>query len=133
MNLILKLKNWQIFLAMTFIPFVLVIVSFKLLDLGKYELDYLMSFFTLVYYSIFMWWNYAVIKYFNRTEQILKKSYLKTINWLIIIVVAYGAYLALPFDIKTNSENVISKLSFLIMPFFAFTFFLSDLWDSKNY
>lgn len=131
MNILLRLKNWQIFLAMTIFPLIIAIGIFKLFDLGNQELDYIMSFVALVYYTVFMGWNYSVIKYFNKPEKIMKKSYLNVINWLLIIVVLYGVFLAIPFHLRTNSD-IVSKFSVLIMPLFGFTFFYLTYGTAKT-
>lgn len=118
MKLFLRLKNWQVFALMIVLPFILTIVIFKLLDLGEYELDILRGMSLLIYYIVFMCWNYSVINYFNRPSRILGKSYLKWVNRLIVIVILY-VIVFLQLELYFEELLVVSAV---LMPAFFFTF-----------
>jgi Ca2+/Na+ antiporter len=118
MKLLLRLKNWQVFALMIVLPLILTILIFKLLDLGEYELDILRGMSLLIYYIVFMCWNYSVINYFNRPSGVIGKSHLIWVNRLVVIVVLYViVFLQLEFYFEE-----LSALSAVLMPAFFFTF-----------
>ena len=115
MDFILKLKNWQLFLIILLVPWILAIGLNMIFDLKSYRDDLTIGIFTIIYYIIFMIWNYKVIRTFNQRELILKPKQLKRLDWLLVVLCIYAVYLILPIEIRMSGNLLMRILSPIIM------------------
>ncbi|GAB7089349.1 hypothetical protein JCM15579A_34530 [Marinifilum fragile] len=103
---------------MIVLPLILTLTIFKLFDLGEYELDILRGMSLLIYYVVYMCWNYSVINHFNKPKKILSESHLKWVNRLIVVVILY----VIVFLQLQTYFSELTVLSAILMPAFLFTF-----------
>jgi len=115
MAFILRLKNWQLFLIILLLPWILAIGLNMIFIFKSYSDDITMGIFTIIYYTIFMIWNYKVIRTFNKRELILKPKQLKRLDWLLIILCIYAIYLILPIEMRINGNLLMKILSPIVM------------------
>lgn len=132
MDFILRLKNWQLFLIILFLPWILAIGMIIMFDFKSSNYDVTVGIFTIIYYTIFLFWNYRVIKTFNEKELILKPKQLKRLDWLLIILCIYAIYLVLPIEMRMNGNLLMKILSPIIMIISAYTIFFVVFCTAKT-
>jgi hypothetical protein len=115
MDFILRLKNWQLFLIILLLPWFIAIGFNMMFDFKSYSYDVTVGIFTIIYYIIFITWNYKVIKTFNKRELILKPKQLKRLDWLLIILLIYAVYLIIPIEMRMSDNLLMSILSPIVM------------------
>lgn len=103
---------------MIVLPLILTLTIFKLFDLGEYELDILRGISLLIYYTVYMCWNYSVINHFNKPKKILSNLHFKWVNRLIVVVILY----VIVFLQLQTYYSELTVLSAILMPVFLFTF-----------
>ena len=100
MKLFLRLKSWQLIFLAIGLPLLLTI-GVKFLFGDKWSFYDLMSKLSMgIYYSVFMIWNFSVIRYFNKKTQILTVKQIRLTYLIIPIVFIYGIYLAFPVQLQ---------------------------------
>lgn len=95
MEILLKLKNWQLFSITFLLPMIIAIIKLSTVDLDTYESDEFNDFLgpiAFIYYLILIIWNYQVTKIFNTYEKALTQKQLKLLNWLLTILMIYVLY-----------------------------------------
>jgi hypothetical protein len=95
MDILLKLKNWQLFFISFLLPFIIVIIKLSSVNLDNYESEEFNDFLgpiAFIYYVILFIWNYRVTKTFNRYEKALTKKQLELLDWLLTILIIYVLY-----------------------------------------
>jgi hypothetical protein len=132
MDFLLKIKNWQLFLIIFLLPWILVIGLVILFDFNSYGDDVTMGIFSLIYYTIFICWNYKVIRTFNKRDQILKTNQLKRLDWLLIILCVYAIYMIIPMDLRLSGNTVIRILSPIVMLISAYAIFFTVFCTAKT-
>jgi hypothetical protein len=132
MNILLRVKNWQLFLMIIPLPWIVAILLKTSFDFKSYDDVILMSVITIVYYSIFLTWNYKVIKTFNKNELILKPNQLKRLDWLLVILIVYGLYIILPMQIKTSDILWVKISSSIIMLFAMYAILFTVFCTAKT-
>lgn len=122
MDFILKLKNWQLFLIIFILPWVIAIgltLIFNFENIGGRKT---LGIYTVIYYAIFIFWNYKVIKTFNKKELILKPKQLKRLDWLLIIFCSYAIFLIFQTDLYLEDNILTRILSPIIILFSIYAF-----------
>jgi hypothetical protein len=132
MELILRLKDWQLFLIILLLPLILAIGMIIMFDFKSSNYDVTVGIFTTIYYTIFMFWNYRVIKTFNKRELIIKPKQLKRLDWLLIILCIYGIYQMLPIEMRMNGNLLMKILSFFILIISAYAIFFVVFCTAKT-
>jgi hypothetical protein len=118
------MKNWQLFLISFILPWILSFSYLFFVDLETFEAgDKLMGAISLMYYSVFLAWNYKVVKTFNKNSDALTKKQIKRLDWLIVVLVIYILYLTTHIS-KIFPDSVIVSILIWILIFTAsFAFF----------
>ena len=122
MDFILRLKNWQLFLIIFILPWVIAIgltLIFKFDNIGGRTT---LGIYTVIYYAIFIVWNYKVIKTFNKTKLILKPKQIKRLDWLLIIFCFYAVFLIFQTNLYLEGNVLTRILSQIIILFSIYTF-----------
>lgn len=123
MNILLKLKNWQLFFISFILPCILSFSYLFFVELETYKPDdKLVGAFTLMYYTVFLAWNYIVIKTFNEKWGALKKKQIKRLNWLILVLVIYILHFVTNIGVFYPDSIIIQILSFLLTLTATFSF-----------
>lgn len=127
MNILLKLKHWQLFFISFLLPTIIVIIKLSTVDLESYETEKFNDFLqplSFIYYVIFFIWNYEVIKTFNRYEKALTPKQLKALDWLLTILIIYVLYNILH-EFLGVSQFIITRILFwTFSPISGFAFFI---------
>jgi len=124
MKILLKLKNWQLFLISFILPWILSFLYLFFVDLETFEaVDKLMGAISLMYYSVFLAWNYKVVKTFNKNFDVLTKKQVKRLDWLIIILVIYILYLTTHMSKFFPDSVIVSILLWILILTASFAFF----------
>ena len=95
MDILLKMKNWQLFSVTFLLPMIIAIIKLSTVDLDTYESDEFNDFLgpiAFIYYIILIIWNYKVTKTFNTHEKALTQKQLKMLDWLLTILIIYVLY-----------------------------------------
>jgi hypothetical protein len=128
MDFLLKIKNWQLFLIVLIIPW---IFGFVLKNVFNGD-NAFMNVFTILYYLIFITWNYSVIYFFNKNENILSRKQIRILQFLFLNVLIYIIFLAFRFRIITNGSLVINLISFLFQLISVFAIFYLVFCSAKT-
>ena len=124
MKILLKLKNWQLFLISFILPWILSFLYLFFVDLETFEaFDKLMGAISLMYYSVFLAWNYKVVKTFNKNFDALTKKQVKRLDWLIVILVIYILYLTTHISKFFPDSVIVSILLWILILTASFSFF----------
>lgn len=124
MKILLKLKNWQLFLISFILPWILSFLYLFFVDLETFKaVDKLMGAISLMYYSVFLAWNYKVVKTFNKNFDALTKKQVKQLDWLIIILVIYILYLTTHMSKFFPDSVFVSILLWFLILSASFSFF----------
>lgn len=124
MNFLLKLKNWQLFLISFILPWILSFSYLFFVDLKTFIAgDKLIGAISLMYYTVFLTWNYRVIKTFNRNWNALTIKQIKILNWLIVVLVIFILHLVTNIGEFYPDLIIIRILSFLLNLTASFSFF----------
>jgi len=119
MNILLRLKNWQLFIITILLPTIIVIIKLSTVELENYETSEFNDFLGIVafiYYVIFIFWNYNVTKTINNNEKALTKKQLKLFDWLLTVLIIYVLHNI------THEYFGISQLLIVRILFWIFTF-----------
>ncbi len=123
MKILLKLKNWQLFLISFILPWILSFLYLFFVDLETFEaFDKLMGAISLMYYSVFLAWNYKVVKTFNKNFDALTKKQVKRLDWLIAILVIYILYLTTHISKFFPDSVIVSILLWILILTASFAF-----------
>ena len=126
MNILLKLKNWQLFFISFLLPTIIVIIKLSTVDIENYETEEFNDFLlplSFIYYAILFIWNYRVIKTFNRYEKALTQKQLKLLDLLLTVLIMYVLY-NIFHEYLGISQFVITTILFWIFSFASvFAFF----------
>jgi hypothetical protein len=128
MDFFLKIKNWQLFLIVLIIPWILGLALKNIFN-GEYAF---MTVFTIIYYLIFIIWNYSVIYFFNKSENILTRRQIRILQILIINVFVYVIFLALRFQIISTGSLIINLVFFLLQLISVFAIFYLVFCSAKT-
>jgi len=95
MNIILKLKNWQLFIITFLLPIIIVLIKLSTVDQESYTTEEFNSFLapiSIIYYALLIIWNYRVTKTFNKFETALTQKQLKLLDLLLTVLIIYVIY-----------------------------------------
>ena len=124
MKILLKLKNWQLFFISFILPWILSFLYLFFVDLETFEaVDKLMGAISLMYYSVFLAWNYKVVKTFNKNSDALTKKQIKRLDWSIVVLVIYSLYLITHISKIFPDSIIVSILIWILMFTASFAFF----------
>lgn len=123
MDILLKIKNWQLFLIIILLPWLLLIAYITIFKSNSSNYDVFGVIFTLIYYLIFVGWNYKVIKTFNKTEKILTEKQNKRLDWLLIIFFIYLIFILFRTQVFETDVLVFKILSPILMLLSVYSFF----------
>ena len=124
MDFILKLKNWQLFLIIFLFPFTIGFGLIAFIEFNYNNESLIMGIVSIIYYAIFVLWNYKVIKTFNRRVRILKLQQIKRLDLSLIVLPIYAVFLLFPDKMFFNDDILLNILSpiFIILMTYAFFF-----------
>lgn len=135
MNILLKLKNWQLFLISFLLPTIIVIIKLTTVDLETYETeefnDFLMP-ISFIYYIILFAWNYRVTKTFNRHEKALTQKQLKLLDLLLLVLIIYVLYNVFHEYLDLSKYGLITALFWMFTFTSVFAFFYTIYCTAKT-
>ena len=115
MNILLRLKNWQLFFISFILPWILSFSYLFFVDLETFMAgDKLIGAVSLMYYTVLLTWNYKVIKTFNGKWNALTKKQIKRLNWLIVVLVIFILHFVTNIGDSYPDLIIIRILSFLL-------------------
>lgn len=115
MNIILKLKNWQLFFISFILPWILSFSYLFFVDLETFMAgDKLIGAVSLMYYTVLLTWNYKVIKTFNGNWNALTKKQIKRLNWLFVVLAIFILQFVTKIGESYPNLIIIRILSFLL-------------------
>lgn len=124
MNILLKMKNWQLFFISLILPIALSFLYLFFVDLETFEEgNKLVGAISIMYYAVFLAWNYKVAKTFNKKSEALSKKQLKRLDWLMIIFVIYIIYFTTHIWKFFPDSFLVSIPLFILMAVASFAFF----------
>lgn len=122
MNFILRLKNWQLFLIIFILPWIIAIGLTLIFNFENIGGRTTLGIYTVIYYAIFIVWNYKVIKTLNKKELILKPKQIKQLDWLLIIFCFYAVFLLFQTNLYLEDNILTRILSPIIILFSIYAF-----------
>jgi len=122
MDILLRIKNWQLFLIIFLLPWLLLIAYITIFESNSSTYNVFAAIFTLIYYVIFVGWNYKVIKTFNKTEKILTEKQNKRLDWLLIIFFIYLIFILFRTQVFETDLLVFRILSPILMLLSVYSF-----------
>ncbi|MCW0485029.1 hypothetical protein [Gaoshiqia sediminis] len=124
MNILLKMKAWQLFFISFILPWILSFLYLFFVDLETFDaVDKLMGAISIMYYSVFLAWNYKVVKTFNKNSDALTKKQIKRLDWLIAVLVIYILYLTTHISKIFPDSVIVSILIWILILAASFAFF----------
>jgi hypothetical protein len=128
MDFFLKIKNWQLFLIVFIIPW---IFGYFLKNVFNGDNAFINA-FTFLYYLIFITWNYSVIYFFNKKENILTRRQIRILQFLFLNVLIYIIFLAFRFRIIAKGSLIINLLGFFLQLISVFAIFYLVFCSAKT-
>lgn len=126
MNILLKLKNWQLFFISFLLPTIIAVIKLITVDIENYGAEEFNNFLrplAFLYYVILFIWNYRVTKTFNRYEKALTQKQLKLLDWLLTVLIIYVLYIIFH-EFLGISQFIVTRVLFWIFSFTSvFAFF----------
>jgi len=124
MNILLKMKAWQLFFISFILPWILSFLYLFFVDLETFEaVDKLMGAISIMYYAVFLAWNYKVVKTFNKNSDALTPKQIKRLDWLIAVLMIYMLYLTTHVNKFFPDSIIISILLWILIITASFAFF----------
>jgi len=122
-NFLLRIKNWQLFFMILILPFIIAILYELIMTLlNGPRMEILANpLTTILYFVVFVLWNYSVIKYLDESDKTMTENNKKTLKYILIYLAFYIAYIIGPllnlftWDLQFFLWKAISLLSHFIM------------------
>jgi hypothetical protein len=123
MNILLKMKSWQLFFISFIMPWILSFLYLFFVDLETFEaVDKLMGAVSIMYYSVFLAWNYNVVKTFNKNSDALTKKQVKRLDWFLLTLIVYLLYFITNTELKFPDSVILSILIWFLVITASFGF-----------